>query len=82
MKVGKQMPTRGKSRVLEANKNENDWRFRAQSQSAESERRVSDELRWRVAEALAQVLVHYALGGVFAASAACSNRQFVLYVEE
>jgi hypothetical protein len=46
------------------------------------ERELRDQLRYRIAAALAQVLVHHALGGVFAASAAGSNRQFVLYVEE
>jgi hypothetical protein len=47
-----------------------------------SERRLSAQLRCGIASTLAQVLVDYTLGGVFTASTAASNREFVLYVEE
>jgi hypothetical protein len=47
-----------------------------------SERGLGNQLRCRIVSALAQVLIDDTLGSVFAASAATSNGQFVLYVEE
>jgi hypothetical protein len=73
MKVGKEVRTGGKNRL--------EKRTGMRMISA-SERGLSDQIRRRLAAALAQVLVYNALGGVFAASAAGSNRQFVLYVKE
>jgi len=72
MKVGKELRTRGKGRFQKA----------GMRTISASKRRLSDQIRRRIAAALAQVLVYNALGGVFAASAAGSNRQFVLYVKE
>jgi hypothetical protein len=81
MKVSKELQTSGKSgfqvrsrmRMIDASEGRT---------TGASERRLSDQLRRRIAAALAQVLVYHAPGGVFAASAAGSNRQFVLYIEE
>jgi hypothetical protein len=47
-----------------------------------SEGSLRNQLRCGIAASLAQVLVDHALGGVFAASTAASNWEFVLYVEE
>ncbi|HEV7442389.1 MAG TPA: hypothetical protein VGO18_07320, partial [Steroidobacteraceae bacterium] len=46
-----------------------------------SERRFGDAVQCAVA-ARAQIFVHDVSGGVFAAAAAASDRQFVLYIEE
>jgi hypothetical protein len=41
-----------------------------------------DQLRGRIAPALAEVFVDYILGSLFAASAATSDRQLVLHVKQ
>jgi hypothetical protein len=47
-----------------------------------SERRFNNQLQCAVTLTLAQVLINNALGSVLAPSAAASNREFVLHVEE
>jgi hypothetical protein len=47
-----------------------------------SERRLRNQLQCAIAAALAQVLIDHGLGGLFATSAAASDRQFVLYIKQ